>query len=144
MSGRVQYTIAGLDPILERGPDRSIGQARASQPISPPQPTAGLDPNSSVRPGVDAATVESWSEVLGINRPQPGDLMLEPPRAPVSITYSDADEVRRQWGGMLRRHAVNAGSVQLHPNEMRMWTALAYLHEQENDLQADILAEPRD
>lgn len=116
MSMRVQYTIPGVE---------------YASPLEAPAFDAPLSEP-------DRAPVTDWREVLGLNTPQPGDLVLSPPPKPASLCYSDAAEVRRQWASLMQRHTAPVAGA-----EARMLESLAWLREQEGDLQARILAEPK-
>ena len=122
MSMRVQYTIPGIE---YTGPTETPGFAL-------PPPT-----------DLDQPPVISWRGVLGLTSPQPGDLTLDPPPRPATHSYTDAEEVRRQWSSLMRRHA-SAPEAGAPPPQARMLEALAWLREQEEDLQARILAEPKE
>ena len=119
MSMRVQYTIPGIE-------------------YTGPPEAPGFAPRL---PDVDQPPEISWRGLLGLTHPQPGDLTLAPPPRPASDSYTDAEEARRQWTGLMRRHSEAPASS---PQEARMLQALAWLREQEEDLQARILAEPKE
>jgi len=116
---RIQYTIPGI----EYG--------------GPAEP---LDFPSSV-PDASRPQTVTWRDVLGLNTPQPGDLVLPAPPKPATLSYTDAAETRRLWLGLLDRHSAAQPAGQA---EARMLETLAWLRRQEDDLQAAILADPKE
>jgi hypothetical protein len=93
---KVQYTIAGWAPV--------------------PSPRAGAAQGSAfeARLRESAATMPTASrEILGLNRPRPGEIQLSPPQRPATLAYCDLEEERRIWHTLLHQHAAPAPMLAL-------------------------------
>ena len=93
MSVQVQYTIPGWQP------------THIEQQIAPENA-----PFRTQLEVVAAPAMNSVPAMLGLNHPQPGELHLDPPPRPSGVPYTDAAEDRRQWHGIMSRHAESAAA----------------------------------
>jgi hypothetical protein len=118
MSVRIQYTIPGWEP------------AAPAARLSTLEGGSAFD--AKLRESATAIP-ETWHELLGLDRPQPGELNLAPPPRPAAFSYSDAEESRRRWHGLLERRLSEQPS---DPRVLRMLTALAHLQSQEDAVAA--------
>jgi len=123
MSARVEYTIRGWEPA-------------AAQAGSP----ATAIPSFEAKRQMVDPLLFTWRDVLKLNAPQPGDLMLGPPPRPASLSYLDIDEDRKLWNDFLDRHLTEPAA---NPSEARMLAVLAQMREHERELSARLLSEPR-
>jgi hypothetical protein len=81
----------------------------------------------------------SWRELLKTDISPPGELDLPAPPRPGPHPYIDAQEDRRRWQGLLRRHSLAAGE---YPIAIRqMLAVLAEMEANELELCARVAAE---
>ena len=121
MSVQVQYTIPGWQP------------TQLTERIAPE--------TTPFRTQLEVAAAPSLSSVpalLGLNRPQPGELQLEPPPRPAGLPYTDAAEDRRQWSSLMSRHGEEAAA---NPKTAGMMAVLARLQEMQDQAVARMLRE---
>lgn len=124
MSVRLQYVIPGWEP-------------------APMLPAGGPGAeNLGPSPWSYGTTVQtlppSWRELLRLNVAQPGELVLEPPPTPPSLSYADADEDRKLWNNMLNRHL---GSQPASISEAKLLAALDWMRAQDEETYAKLLQE---
>ncbi|MCX6627855.1 MAG: hypothetical protein NTW28_09530 [Candidatus Solibacter sp.] len=125
MSVRIQYTIPGWEPALPA--------ARLNATESGSAFDAKLRESATASP-------ESWHELLRLGRPQPGEFHLTPPPRPAALSYSDVDESRRRWHGLLGRRLSEQPS---DPKVAGMLTMLAQLQEGEDAVAARTMMDSR-
>jgi hypothetical protein len=125
MSVRIQYTIPGWEPVLPA--------ARLSAVESGSAFDAKLRESATVMP-------ETWHELLGLDRPQPDELHLPPPPRPAALSYTDVDESRRRWHGLLGRRLSQPPS---DARVLRMLTVLAQMQSQEDAVAARTMQDSR-
>jgi hypothetical protein len=118
MSVRIQYTIPGWEPAPPSARLNAIESGSAFD--------AKLRESATAIP-------ETWHELLGLDRPQPGEFNLTPPPRPAALSYSDLDESRRRWHGLLGRRLSEKPS---DPKVVRMLTVLAQLQDGEDAVAA--------
>ena len=112
MSVQVQYTIPGWQP------------TQLTERIAPE-----TTPFRTQLEVVAAPSLGSVLELLGLNKPQPGDLHLEPPPRPGGLPYTDAAEERRQWSSLMSRHGEEAAA---DPKTAGMMAVLARLQDMQD------------
>jgi hypothetical protein len=111
---KVQYTIPGWAPV----PSFRAGESSAFE----------------TRLRESAASMPTSSrEILGLNGPGPGEIVLGPPQRPATLAYCDLDEERRIWHGLLQRHAGPAAMMAL----------LGEIQEAEDEISARALVDSR-
>ena len=121
MSVQVQYTIPGWQP------------TQLTERIAPE--------TTPFRTQLEVAAAPSLGSVpalLGLNRPQPGELQLEPPPRPAGLPYTDAAEDRRQWSSLMSRHGEQSAA---NPKTAGMMAVLARLQEMQDQAVARMLRE---
>ena len=69
-------------------------------------------------------------EILGLNRPKPGELLLAPPPRPGLLAFAGIDEDRRNWHELLTRHHEDPPE---DPSAYQMLVLLAELQRMEDD-----------
>lgn len=109
MSVQVQYTIPGWQP------------TQLEERIAPESTPFRSQMEVSAAP-----SLHSVPAMLGLNRPQPGELYLDPPPRPAGLPYTDAAEERRQWHGIMSRHGESSAA---DPNTAGMMAVLTRLQE---------------
>jgi hypothetical protein len=112
MSVQVQYTIPGWQPT-------HIEQQIASESA----------PFRTQMEVIAAPALDSVPAMLGLNRPQPGELYLDPPPRPAGVPYTDAAEERRQWHGIMGRHGETGAT---DPKTAGMMAVLARLQDMQD------------
>jgi hypothetical protein len=115
---KVHYTIPGWEPApvagARAGAAEGVGFETRLKEASAAMPTASR-------------------EILGLDRPRPGEMLLAPPQRPASLAYFDLDEERRIWRGMLDRHA----------GPGPMFALLAEIQQAEDEIAARTLVDSR-